>query len=81
MYVYFFVGAKTSGNFFGNFNITFLATRGYASDFLKMLPQFKMAARCQLHFFLWAQKLKVRNNSHFTITLPTKLQPLPTSET
>ena len=31
-----------------NFNITFLATWGCASDFLEMLPKFKMAARGQL---------------------------------
>ena len=42
--------------FFSNFNITFLATWGCASDFLKMLPKFKMAARGQLQIFLWAQK-------------------------
>ena len=40
------------------FNITFLATCGCASDFLKMLPKFKMAARSQLKKFLWAQKLQ-----------------------
>ena len=60
--------------FFSNFNITFLATWGCASDFLKMLPKFKMAARGQLQIFLWAQKLqnlKVRNYSSFTITFPT----------
>ena len=28
--------------------MTFLATWGYASDFLKMLPKFKMAARVNL---------------------------------
>ena len=36
---------------FLNFNITFLATWGCASDFLKMLPKFKMAARGQHNFF------------------------------
>ena len=45
-------------NFFSNFNISFLATWGCASDFLKMLPNFKMAARGQLQIFLWAQKLQ-----------------------
>ena len=35
-------------NLFSNFNITYLATWGCASDFLKMLPNFKMAARGQL---------------------------------
>ena len=52
----FFVGAKNQKLFvFGNFNITFLATWGCASDFLKMLPKFKMAARGQLHFFVGAK--------------------------
>ena len=44
--------------FFRNFNITFLATWGCASDFLKMLPKLKMAARGELQSFLWAQKLQ-----------------------
>ena len=49
-------GRKNSKNVFGqfflNFNITFLiATWGCASDFLKMLPKFKMAARGQLQIF------------------------------
>ena len=44
-------------DFFSNINITFLATWGCASDFLKMLPNFKMAARGQLQLLL-AQKLK-----------------------
>ena len=50
------VGCKNSkklfGQFFLNFNITFLATWGCASDFLKMLPNFKMAARGKLQIFL-----------------------------
>ena len=50
--------------------MTFLAKWGCASDFLKMLPKFKMAARRQLQIFLWAQKLKVRNYANFTITFP-----------
>ena len=54
---------------FWNFTMTFLATWGCASDFLEMLPKFKMAARGQLQIFLWAQKL--RNYSNFTITFPT----------
>ena len=44
--------------------ITFLATWGCSSDFLKMLPKFKMAARGQLKKFCgwknsktWSQKL------------------------
>ena len=41
-------GAETQKNclvnFFSNFNNIFLATWGCASDFLKMLPKFKMAA-------------------------------------
>ena len=36
--------------------MTFLATRGCASDFLKMLPNFKMATRGQLQIFLCVQK-------------------------
>ena len=38
--------------------MTFLATWGCASNFLKMLQKFKMAARGQLQKILWAQKLK-----------------------
>ena len=47
----FFVGAKTQKLlviFFWNFNMTFLATWGCASDFLKMLSKLEMAARGQL---------------------------------
>ena len=50
--------------------MTFLATWGCASDFFKMLPKFKMAARSQLQKHLWAQKL-AKNYSNFTITFPT----------
>ena len=46
------------GNFFFNFNITFLATCGCANDFLKMLPKFKITARSQLQNFLLVQKLE-----------------------
>ena len=73
----FLVGAKTQKilvNFFFNFNMTFLATRGCASDFSKMLAKFKMAARGQLQIFLWAQKLqnwKSENYSNFATTFPT----------
>ena len=38
--------------------MTFVATWGCASDFLEMLPNFKMAARGQLLNFLWVRKLK-----------------------
>ena len=38
--------------------MTFLATWGCASDFLKMLPKFQMAARGQPQKILWAQKIK-----------------------
>ena len=54
--------------------MTFLATWGFASDFLKMLLKFKMVARVQLQKILWAQKLKnlkIRNYLKFTITFPT----------
>ena len=44
-------------NSFRNFNMTFPATWGCASDFLKMLPKLKMAARGQLQNILGAQKL------------------------
>ena len=71
----FFVVAKTQKllvNFFRNFNTTFLATWGFANDFLKMLPKFKMTARGQLQKILWEQKLlEARNYSNFTITFPT----------
>ena len=45
-----------SGQFFSNFNITFLATWGCASGFLKMLPKFKMAAIGQLLIFFVGAK-------------------------
>ena len=52
--------------------MTFLATWGCASDFFKMLPKFKMAARGQLQKNFLAQKtLKVRNYANFTIKLTT----------
>ena len=38
--------------------MTFLATWGCASDFSKMLPKYKMAARGQPQVFLRAQTLK-----------------------
>ena len=38
--------------------MTFLATWGCTSDFLKMPTKFKMAARGQLQKILWAQKFK-----------------------
>ena len=47
-----------SGHFFSNFNIIFLATWGCASDFLMILPKFKIAARGQFQIFLWVQKLQ-----------------------
>ena len=53
--------------------MTFLASWGCASDFLKMLPKFKMAARGQLQIFFVGTKtlkLKVRNYSNFSITFP-----------
>ena len=54
--------------------MTFLVTWGCASDFLKMLPIFKMAGIGQLlKNFVGAKtlKLKVRNYLNFTITFPT----------
>ena len=49
--------------------MTFLTTWGCASDFLQMLPKFKMAPK----IFVGAKtlKLKVRNYSNLTITFPT----------
>ena len=38
--------------------MTFLSTWGCASDFLRMLPKFKMAAKVQLQSFLWVKKLQ-----------------------
>ena len=69
--VTFSCGRRNYCLFFWNFNLTFLATWGCASDFSNMLPKFKIAARGQLQKNLWAQKLKVRNYSNFTITFPT----------
>ena len=46
---------------FFNFNITFLATRGCASDFLKILPKFKMTAN----------QIEKKKLSNFTIVFPT----------
>ena len=54
--------------------MTLLATWGCASEFLKMLPKFKMAARGQFQKKIVGArtlKLKVRNYSNFTITFPT----------
>ena len=58
----FLVGAKTAGQFILKlFNMTFLATWGCASDFLEMLPKFKMAAR----FFVSAKTLKLGSQNLF----------------
>ena len=57
----FFVGAKTPKlkvENYSNFTITFPTIWRCASDFLKVLVQFKMAAMDELHICLWAQKLK-----------------------
>ena len=53
--------------------MTFLATWGCASDFLEMLPKFKIRQRSTPNFFVGAKtvKLKVRNYFNFTITFPT----------
>ena len=54
--------------------MTFLATWGWASKLLKMLPKFKIAARGQLQkkiVGLKTLKLEVRNYSNFTLTFPT----------
>ena len=59
-------------NFFFNFNITFLATWGCASYFLKTLPKFKMAAIGSI-FFVGAKslELKVGNYTNFSIAIST----------
>ena len=60
----FFVGAKTTEpkeRNYSNFNITFPTIWRCASDFFKVLLKLKMAAMDKLHIFLWAQKLKNRN--------------------
>ena len=59
---------KKYKSIFFNFNMTFLATWGCASDVLKMLPKFKMTARVNSKIVCG---LKVRNYSNFTITSPT----------
>ena len=65
----FFFGGGTQKiclvNFFSNFNITFLATWGCASDFLKMLPNFKMTARGQLQNFCGRKNSKTRSQKLF----------------
>ena len=71
----FFGGRENSKNLFGqfflNFNITFLASWGCARHFFKMIQNFKMAARGQFQKFLWAQKLHIKSEiiqillSHF----------------
>ena len=63
----FLVGAKTqktTGHFFLNFNMTFLATWGCASDFLKMLPKFKMAADVNSKKIVVAKTLKLNVIPH-----------------
>ena len=61
--------SKTTGIFFLNFNMTFLAKWGCASDFLKMLPKLQMAARCQLQKIFWAQKLSNLKSEIIQISL------------
>ena len=48
---------KIFGSFYFYFNITFLATCGYANDFFKMLSKFKMAAKSQLQIFFERENL------------------------
>ena len=47
-------------NFFSNFNITFLALWGCASDFLKSLPKFKIATKGQQIFFVVVKTPKLK---------------------
>ena len=49
--------------------MTFPATWGCASDFLKMLPIFIIAARRRLQNFLWGQKRKNLKSEIFQILL------------
>ena len=49
--------------------MTFLAAWRCASDYLKMLPKFKMAARGQLQKNLWAQELKNLKSEIISISL------------
>ena len=56
---------KLFGQFFLTFQNHVLAKWGCASDFLKTLPKFKMAARGQLQFFLWAQNSKILSRKLF----------------
>ena len=54
----FFVRAKTTKleeRNYSNFIITFPTIWGCASDFFKVLLEFKMAAMDKLHIFLWAK--------------------------
>ena len=53
----FFGGCKNSKNLFGQFFFQF-SHHIPSNIFLKMLPNSKLAARCQLQIFLWAQKLQ-----------------------
>ena len=76
-----FWGVKTQKNclvnFFLNFNITFLAKWGCASDFFKDATKFQNGhQRSTPKFFVGAEttKLKERNYSNFTITFPTILK-------
>ena len=55
-------------NFFLNFNITFLATWGCASDFFKDATKFQNGHQMSIPK---STKLKERNYSNFTITFPT----------
>ena len=55
------MGAKTDKlkvRNYSNLAITFPTIWRCAGDFFTVLQKFKMAATDQLHFFLWAQKLK-----------------------
>ena len=49
--------------------MTLLATWRWASDFFKMAPKFKMAARGQLKKNLWAGKLKNLKSEIIQISL------------
>ena len=57
---------KNCWSFFFFFNMPFSAAWGCASDFLKMLPKFKMATRGNFNFFVGA-----KTYLNFTIAFPT----------
>ena len=62
-----FFGGRKNLIFFLNFNITFLATWGCASDFSKMLSKLKMAASGQHQFFYGRENSKTLSRKLFKL--------------